>query len=60
MLKETKTEETYVFLSHFYHCWHFQGRREPNVGPRPAKILRIFGFANSKTDGENATVLSEF
>ena len=37
-----------------------QGRREPNVGPRPAQILRISGFVNSKTDGENATVLSGF
>ena len=34
-----------------------QGRREPNVGPGPAQILRIPGFVNnSNTDGENATV----
>ena len=39
--------------------WHSQGRREPNVGPGPAQILRISGFVNSKTDGENAAVLSE-
>ena len=37
-----------------------QGSREPNVGPGPAQILRIFGFVNSKTDGENATVQSKF
>ena len=36
-----------------------QGRREPNVGPGPAQIWRISGFVNSKTDGENAAVLSE-
>ena len=28
-------------------------------GPGPAQILRISGFVNSKTDGENATVLSQ-
>ena len=36
-----------------------QGRREPNVGPGPAQIWRISGFVNSKTEGENAAVLSE-
>ena len=30
------------------------------MGQGPAQILRIPGFMNSKTDGENATVLSEF
>ena len=28
-------------------------------GPGAAQILRISGFVNSKTDGENAAVLSE-
>ena len=37
-----------------------RGHREPNVGPWPAQKLRIFGFVNSKTDGKNATVLSQF
>ena len=37
-----------------------QGRREPNVDQRPAQILRISGYVNSKTNGENATVLSGF
>ena len=36
------------------------GRRERNVGPGSAQILRISGFVNSKTDGENALVLSGF
>ena len=40
--------------------YHRQGRREPNVNPGPAQILRISGFVNSKTGGENATVLSGF
>ena len=37
-----------------------QGRREPNVGPRSAQILRISSFVNSETEGEYATVLSGF
>ena len=43
--------------------WFYRGgtarAAEPNVGPGPAQILRISGFVNSKTDGENAAVLSE-
>ena len=39
--------------------WHSQGRTEPNVGPGPAQIWWISGFVNSKTDRENAAVLSE-
>ena len=41
-------------------CWYIQGRREPNLGLGPAQILRISVFVNSKTDGKNAAVLSEF
>ena len=36
-----------------------QGRRKPNVGPGPAQISRISGFVNTKTDRENAAVLSK-
>ena len=36
------------------------GRREPNVGPGSAQIIRVSAFVNSKTDGENAIVLSWF
>ena len=40
-------------------AWKDQERREPNVGPGPAQIRRISGFMNSKTDGENAALLSK-
>ena len=36
-----------------------QGRRESNVGPRPAQIWRISGFVNCKTDEDSASVLSK-
>ena len=44
----------FLVISHWFYRFHSQGRREPNVGPGPAQILRISGFVNSKTDGENA------
>ena len=39
MLKETKTDETTVFLSHFHHRWNFNWRGLRPPGPPP------FGYA---------------
>ena len=36
-----------------------QVRQKPNVGPGPAQMSRNSGFVNSKTDGDNAAVLSK-
>ena len=55
------TSEHFTFFQDTINLWchsptpyHWQGRREPNVGPGPAQMWRNCGFVKSKTDGENA------
>ena len=49
-----------ISLFIFGICNSYTGAPEPNVGPGSAQILSISGFVNSKTNGENATVLFGF
>ena len=50
MLKETETEETTSFLSHFYYWWHFNwGERAAHPGYAYGAAL-IYGECEQKND----------